>query len=49
MYEIRKSWWRKRWHVYEVGHTLGDEEWLASFRFEGHAYAWAAMKSGASK
>jgi hypothetical protein len=36
-YEMRKSLWRNRWHVFRIGHLVWDETWLASFRYETHA------------
>lgn len=44
--EIRKSWWRNRWHVYRLGHLDGDGEWLASFRVEKHARGYANRMAG---
>ncbi len=39
-YFVVKSWWRRRWHVYRMGHTEGDHTWLASFRNEQSAVDW---------
>jgi hypothetical protein len=43
MIEVRKSWWRKRWHVYQIGQP-DTETWLASFRYESHAHIWVAQR-----
>jgi len=40
MYEIvEKRWFGKfiRFKVYEIGHSEGDREWVATFRIRGDA------------
>jgi len=37
-YVIVRGWFGRRWKVYEMGHTEGDETWIASFRYE-----WLAL------
>lgn len=32
MLEVRRSLYFNRWHVYRIGHTDGDQQWLATFR-----------------
>lgn len=39
-YFVVKSWWRRRWHVYSMGHNEDGHIWLASFRNENHAVDW---------
>lgn len=41
-YETRKSRWRDRWHVYEMGRLEGDWTWRASFASLASAQAWAS-------
>lgn len=36
IYEVTQTWFNK-WKVVEIGHTEGDETWLASFRSLVHA------------
>lgn len=36
---VKKSWWRRRWDVFEV--VLEDIHWVASFASEENARAWA--------
>lgn len=38
---VQKVWFRRRWKVYEMGHSLGDERWLATFRYEQAAWDYA--------
>lgn len=42
--ELRKGWFR--WHVYSLGHSLGDEIWLATFRYELHAQYFINKRTG---
>jgi hypothetical protein len=39
-YFVSKSWWRRRWHVYQMSQIEGDHTWLASFANERHAVDW---------
>lgn len=43
---IVKAWFRKRWHVYEMGHLEGDWYWLATFASAAHASEWVHDHSG---
>lgn len=43
---IRKSRWRERWYVYQMGHTEGDYYWMASFRFELDAFKYINNTGG---
>jgi hypothetical protein len=38
MLRVVKSFWRNRWHVYEI--DSGVRAWLATFRTEEAAVAW---------
>ena len=44
LYQVRKSIWRNRWHVYFVAKTPvthRPERWIASFASEALAKEWA--------
>lgn len=40
MLHIIKSYWRNRWHVYEI--DTGGKVWLATFGSQSDACAWVA-------
>jgi hypothetical protein len=45
LYQVRKSFWRKRWHIYFVGKAEvtkdQPDKWIASFASERLANEWA--------
>lgn len=45
MFMITRIWWRRRWKVWQMGHTIGEETWLATFRHEAHARGFMARMS----
>lgn len=44
MFTIAKGWFRYR--VYQLGHSIGDETWLGSFRHREHAVVFARAMAG---
>jgi len=38
--------WFGRWRVFRIGHTEGDEFWLATFRHCEHAEAFVELLTG---
>lgn len=46
IYEVHRTWLRRRWKVYQVGHLIGDEQWLATFRSKRDAFHFAGITRG---